>query len=54
MSSSQYLVVGAGLAGAAIAWQLAERGEEVTLVARGSPASSDASWKSSAPIFRYA
>ncbi|MGY2080097.1 FAD-dependent oxidoreductase [Modestobacter sp. SYSU DS0657] len=54
MSDSQYLVVGAGLAGAAIAWQLAERGQEVTLVDRRRPAAPDGSSHGSARIFRYA
>ncbi|MGY1986518.1 FAD-dependent oxidoreductase [Blastococcus sp. SYSU DS0669] len=54
MNSSQYLVVGAGLAGAAIAWHLAQRGEEVTLVERRTPAATDGSSHGSARIFRYA
>jgi sarcosine oxidase len=54
VNSSQHLVVGAGLAGAAIAWQLAERGHEVTLVDRRSPAATDGSSHGSARIFRYA
>lgn len=54
MTATQHLVVGAGLAGAAIAWQLAERGQEVTLVERRSPAAPDGSSHGSARIFRYA
>jgi len=54
VNSSQYLVVGAGLAGASIAWHLAERGEEVTLVDRRTPAAADGSSHGSARIFRYA
>ena len=54
MSSSDYLVVGAGLAGSAIAWQLAERGMDVTVVERRSPAAADGSSHGSARIFRYA
>ena len=54
MSGSEYLVVGAGLAGAAIAWRLAERGHEVTLVERTEPAAHDGSSHGSARIFRYA
>jgi sarcosine oxidase len=54
VSSSHHLVVGAGLAGAAIAWQLAERGQEVTLVDRRGPAAPDGSSHGSARIFRYA
>lgn len=52
--SSDYVVVGAGLAGAATAWQLAVRGFQVTLVERNVPASHDASSHGSARIFRYA
>ena len=54
MSGSQHLVVGAGLAGAATAWRLAERGHEVTLVERTEPAAADGSSHGSARIFRYA
>jgi sarcosine oxidase len=51
---SDYVVVGAGLAGAATAWQLASRGHQVTLLERNVPASHDASSHGSARIFRYA
>jgi sarcosine oxidase len=51
---SDYLVVGAGLAGAATAWQLAERGHDVTIVERRVPAAADASSHGSARIFRFA
>ena len=54
MSTSQYAVIGAGLAGAATAWSLARRGHEVTLVERTRPASRDGSSHGSARIFRYA
>jgi sarcosine oxidase len=54
MNSSKYVVVGAGLAGAATAWQLARQGHEVTLVERKRPATSDGSSGGSARIFRYA
>ncbi|MGW0734740.1 FAD-dependent oxidoreductase [Streptomyces sp. NPDC002851] len=54
MSSSKYLVIGAGLAGAATAWHLAQRGQEVTLVERSHPAAEDGSSHGSARIFRYA
>ena len=54
MSSSQYVVVGAGLAGAATAWSLTRRGHEVTLVERTQPAARDGSSHGSARIFRYA
>jgi sarcosine oxidase len=51
---SQYVVVGAGLAGAATAWSLARRGHEVTVVERSEPATPDGSSHGSARIFRYA
>jgi sarcosine oxidase len=51
--NSQYVVVGAGLAGAATAWSLARRGHEVTLVERTRPAAHDGSSHGSARIFRY-
>jgi sarcosine oxidase len=52
--SSEYVVVGAGLAGAATAWQLALRGHDVTILERTVPASHDGSSHGSARIFRYA
>lgn len=52
--SSEYVVVGAGLAGAATAWQLALRGHDVTILERTQPASHDGSSHGSARIFRYA
>ena len=52
--SSDYVVVGSGLAGAATAWQLAARGHQVTILERNVPASHDASSHGSARIFRYA
>jgi sarcosine oxidase len=52
--SSDHVVVGAGLAGAATAWQLAARGHQVTILERNVPASRDASSHGSARIFRYA
>lgn len=52
--SSEYVVVGAGLAGAATAWQLAARGHDVTVLERTVPASHDGSSHGSARIFRYA
>jgi sarcosine oxidase len=54
VSSSRYVVVGAGLAGAATAWSLARRGHEVTVVERTQPAARDGSSHGSARIFRYA
>lgn len=53
-TSSDYVIIGAGLAGAATAWQLAARGYQVTLVERTTPASHDGSSHGSARIFRYA
>ncbi|MHA7171391.1 FAD-dependent oxidoreductase, partial [Arthrobacter bambusae] len=52
--SSEYVVVGAGLAGAATAWQLASRGHQVTILERTQPAAHDGSSHGSARIFRYA
>ena len=52
--SSDFVVVGAGLAGAATAWQLALRGHDVTLLERTVPAAHDGSSHGSARIFRYA
>ena len=54
VTASRYVVVGAGLAGAATAWSLARRGHEVTLVERTRPAARDGSSHGSARIFRYA
>lgn len=54
MGTSEYVVIGAGLAGSATAWQLARRGHEVTLVERSQPAAHDGSSHGSARIFRYA
>ncbi|WP_328293192.1 FAD-dependent oxidoreductase [Kineococcus sp. NBC_00420] len=51
---SQFLVVGAGLAGASTAWRLTERGFSVTLVERDVPASARGSSHGSARIFRFA
>ncbi|MFM9273028.1 FAD-dependent oxidoreductase [Pseudarthrobacter sp. NKDBFgelt] len=52
--ASDFVVVGAGLAGAATAWQLAVRGHQVTILERNVPASHDGSSHGSARIFRYA
>ena len=54
MGASKYVVVGAGLAGAATAWQLARRGHEVTILERAVPANPAGSSHGSARIFRYA
>ena len=54
MDSSTYVVIGAGLTGAATAWRLARRGHEVTVVERTEPATPDGSSHGSARIFRYA
>ena len=51
---STYVVVGAGLAGAATAWRLAEAGHAVAIVERGQPADHGGSSHGSARIFRYA
>ena len=54
MHSSKYVVVGAGLAGAATAWHLASRGHDVTVLERSTPANAWGSSHGSARIFRYA
>lgn len=54
MDSTQYLFVGAGLAGAATAWRLAQRGLPVTLIERDVPASEHGSSHGSARILRLA
>lgn len=54
MTASKYVVVGAGLAGAATAWQLASQGHEVTILERYTPANHAGSSHGSARIFRYA
>jgi sarcosine oxidase len=51
---SQFVVIGAGLAGAATAWSLTLRGYEVTIVERTRPTANDGSSHGSARIFRYA
>jgi sarcosine oxidase len=52
--SARYTVIGAGLMGAATAWQLAGRGEDVVLVERDEPAKAQGSSHGSARIFRHA
>ena len=51
---SEYVVVGAGLAGAAAALALATRGENVTVLERHTPANGRGSSHGSARILRYA
>ncbi|TDS87773.1 FAD-dependent oxidoreductase [Nesterenkonia aurantiaca] len=54
MHTSRYAVIGAGLAGASAAWQLATAGHDVTILEQqGSPAGSMGSSHGSARIFRY-
>lgn len=53
MESSTYVVIGAGLAGAATAWHLARSGHEVSVVERTTAAAADGSSHGSARIFRY-
>ena len=54
MESFEYVVVGAGLSGAATAWQLAARGHDVAVLERTTPANDAGSSHGSARIFRYA
>jgi sarcosine oxidase len=48
------IVIGAGLAGAAAAWRLAQQGHDVTVLERSTPANEYGSSHGSARIFRYA
>jgi sarcosine oxidase len=48
------IVIGAGLAGSAAAWRLAQAGHEVTVLERSTPANEHGSSHGSARIFRYA
>jgi sarcosine oxidase len=50
---ADYLVVGGGLTGTAVAWRLAELAQSVILVDRDVPASAHGSSHGSARIFRY-
>lgn len=52
--TADFVVVGAGLAGTATAWQLASRGLDVMLVEQDVPAGRQGSSHGSARIFRYA
>ncbi|WP_312676477.1 FAD-dependent oxidoreductase [Microbacterium sp.] len=52
--SATYAIIGAGLAGAAAAWRLAQSGAEVIVLERDVPASHLGSSHGSARIFRYA
>jgi sarcosine oxidase len=54
VSARRTIVIGAGLMGAAVAWQLARRGAEVVLLERTHPANEEGSSHGSARIFRYA
>ncbi|UVI35239.1 FAD-dependent oxidoreductase [Brevibacterium spongiae] len=51
---THHIIVGAGLAGAAAAYSLTARGEDVTVVERHTPANDRGSSHGSARIFRYA
>ncbi|WP_053387379.1 FAD-dependent oxidoreductase [Leucobacter japonicus] len=52
--SATYVIIGAGLSGAATAWRLAQTGAEVIVLERDIPASAQGSSHGSARIFRYA
>ncbi|MER7797309.1 FAD-dependent oxidoreductase [Microbacterium sp. NPDC096154] len=54
MPPTSIVVIGAGLAGAATAWQLARRGHDVVVLERTYPANPWGSSHGSARIFRYA
>ncbi|HKU31004.1 MAG TPA: FAD-dependent oxidoreductase [Arthrobacter sp.] len=54
MESIEFAVIGAGLSGAATAWQLAAAGHEVAVLERTTPANDAGSSHGSARIFRYA
>ncbi|MCD7101328.1 FAD-dependent oxidoreductase [Pseudoclavibacter sp. 13-3] len=51
--SAKVVIVGAGLAGAAAAWRLAQQGEQVLVLERTAPANVQGSSHGSARIFRY-
>lgn len=53
MFVAKYLVIGAGLTGAAIAWRLAQSGTKVAILEQSLPASVQGSSHSSARILRY-
>lgn len=54
VTTSDYIVIGAGLAGTATAWHLANRGKQVTMLERAEPGNTEGSSHGSARIFRYA
>lgn len=51
---SSYVIIGAGLMGSATAWKLADRGHQVTILERSTPANANGSSHGSARILRYA
>lgn len=53
MIVAKYLVIGAGLSGAAIAWRLAQAGADVAVLEQDLPASVQGSSHGSSRIFRY-
>jgi sarcosine oxidase len=50
----EFVIIGAGLAGASTAWNLTRRGQQVTVLERSTPANEHGSSHGSARIFRYA
>ena len=54
MSTAPIVIIGAGLAGSAAAWRIAETGRDVVVLERDEPAGHWGSSHGSARIFRYA
>lgn len=50
VTTSDYIVIGAGLAGTATAWHLANRGKQVTMLERAEPGNTEGSSHGSANL----